>query len=337
MIKYLKTLIPFFILSALHAQDPQYSQYYANALYLSPAFAGSEENTRGIVASRYQWPGQEASYITHTASIDHYISEYKSGLGLIMRSDFISPSNLRTTDIGFVYAFQAEITERLSFRPALQISYTNKSISFDNLTFGSQYTNVGFAGGSTNENLLSQNKSYLDFSTGGILQSDDFWIGFAANHLNRPNESFLNGESRLPIKTSVFGGYKFSLTPDWKKKHTNPDKEKSISPTLLYKFQGKSDQLDVGLYGRYNTLVLGLWYRGLPIKVNKPEKSNHDALVFLIGFIYNDFNIGYSFDYTISKLTMASWGSHEITLSYRIKGLSEKKKDYQKKPVCPKF
>jgi hypothetical protein len=33
------------------------------------------------------------------------------------------------------------------------------------------------------------------------------------------------------------------------------DEEKSITPTFMYKMQGKSDQLDVGLYGQYNQLL----------------------------------------------------------------------------------
>ena len=69
------------------AQDSQYSQYYANALYLSPAFAGSQQNSRAIFATRYQWPGLDASYISNTISADHYIEKYKSGVGVIASTD----------------------------------------------------------------------------------------------------------------------------------------------------------------------------------------------------------------------------------------------------------
>ena len=59
-------IILFYFSIKLYAQDPQYSQYYANALYLSPAFAGAEENTRAIFATRYQWPGLDASFVSNT-------------------------------------------------------------------------------------------------------------------------------------------------------------------------------------------------------------------------------------------------------------------------------
>lgn len=319
----------------LYAQDPQYSQYYANALYLSPSFAGAQENSRGIFATRYQWPGLDASFVSNTISVDHYIHKYKSGIGFIATSDLSTAAKLRSTEAGLIYAFQAKISKNVVFRPALQVSYVNRNINFSSLTFGSQYTNNGFAGGATNEPGSVPSVSYLDFSTGGLLYAKNYWIGVSANHLNTPEQSFMKGQSPLPIKASVFGGYKFSFTPEWKKKHVNPDEEKSITPTFLYKMQGKSDQLDIGLYGQYNALIVGFWYRGIPIKLYAPERSNHDALVFLIGFMYNGFSGGYSYDYTISKLTGMSGGAHELTLAYGFK--SKKAKQIQKRLPCPKF
>ncbi len=319
----------------LLAQDPQYSQSYANALHLSPAFAGAEQNSRGIFVTRYQWPTLDASFVSNTFSLDHYVDRYKSGIGLIATSDVATAARLKSTEVGAIYAFQADISKKLVFRPALQLSYVSRSIDFNKLTFGAQYNDNGFVGGATQEQGVSPTISYLDISTGGIFYSKKYWIGLTVNHMNRPDQSFLGGNSRLPVKTSLFGGYKFSFTPEWKKKYVNPDEEKSITPTFLYKMQGKSDQLDIGLYGQYNILVVGFWYRGIPVKVYAPEKTNHDALVFLVGFSHHGFSMGYSYDYTISRLAGMSGGSHELTLSYRVK--TPKKKPVQKRLQCPKF
>jgi len=320
---------------SLRAQDTQYSQFYANALYLSPAFAGAQQNTRGIVATRYQWPSQAASYISYTASFDHYFERYKSGVGLIVNSDVATPAHLRTTEIGGQYAYQINLSKKVVFRPAVQLSYVSKKIDYSKLTFGSQYTDDGFIGGKSGESLLQNSVSYVDISSGGLLYSERYWVGFSANHMNQPNQSFMAGTSRLPAKFSFFGGYTWSFTPAWRKRHVNPNEEKSISPTFLYKMQGKSDQLDIGLYGRYNALVVGMWYRGVPLKVYKPEKVNNDALIFLVGIVYKEFTFGYSYDLTISRLTAASGGSHEITASYSIK--HKKKKTIMKMLPCPKF
>ena len=282
----------------LYAQDPQYSQVYANALYLSPAFAGAEQNTRAIFATRYQWPGLDASFISNTFSVDHYIDRYKSGIGLIATSDFSSAAKLRSKEVGLIYAFQAELSKKIIFRPALQLSYVNRSIDFNSLTFGSQYTNNGYVGGLNNEPYNASTVSYLDISAGGLLYAENFWVGVSTNHLNTPEQSFIQGQSELAMKTSFFGGYKFLLTNELYKRNVNPVEEKSITPTVLYKMQGKSDQLDIGLYGRYNVLVVGMWYRGIPLKVFKPEKMNNDAVILLVGFIHKGFTLGYSYDYT---------------------------------------
>ncbi|WP_157446993.1 PorP/SprF family type IX secretion system membrane protein [Cytophaga aurantiaca] len=319
----------------IYAQDPQYSQMYANALYLCPAFAGAEENTRAIFATRYQWPGLDASFISNTFSVDHYIDRYKSGIGLIATSDFSTAAQLRSNEIGGIYAFHAELSKKIVFRPALQLSYVNRSLNFNSLTFGSQYTNNGYTGGPSNEPYNASTVSYLDISAGGILYSEKFWIGASTHHMNTPEQSFIHGQSELPMRISFFGGYKFSFTPEWKKRYVNPDEEKSITPTAFYKMQGKSDQLDIGLYGRYNILVIGMWYRGIPVKVFKPEKMNNEAIILLIGFIYKNVTMGYSYDYTISKLSGRSGGAHELTLSYSFK--TKQPKRIQRRVVCPKF
>ena len=334
----MKRLIVFFVLFrsiVLHAQDPQYSQFYANSLYLSPAFAGAEQNTRAFCATRYQWPALDASFLTYTVSCDRYFDKYRSGVGLIINSDLATAANLRTTDMGIMYAYQAQLSKKLVFRPALQLSYVSRNIDYSDLTFGTQYNNNGFVGGSTNENLTNNKISYADVSSGGLLYSEDFWIGFSADHMNKPNQSFMNGESDLPAKISIFGGYKFLFTPAWRKRYIDPEEEKSISPTILYKMQGKSDQLDIGLYGRYNKLLVGMWYRGIPVKLYKPERTNNDAIIAMIGFAYKGISIGYSYDLTISKLTVATAGSSELTVTYRIK--NKKKRRILKRLPCPEF
>ncbi len=39
------------------AQDPEFSQFYANPLYLNPALAGANICPRAILNYRNQWPG----------------------------------------------------------------------------------------------------------------------------------------------------------------------------------------------------------------------------------------------------------------------------------------
>ena len=82
-------------------------------------------------------------------------------------------------------------------------------------------------------------------------------------------------------------------------------------------------QLNLGLYLNKGAFVAGLWYRG------------QDAAIVLIGFQQNGFKIGYSYDVTVSKLSNASCGSHEISFSRQFECKPTKKKF--RTNSCPSF
>ena len=46
------------------------------------------------------------------------------------------------------------------------------------------------------------------------------------------------------------------------------------------------------------------------------EYSSVDCIIFTVGMAFNNMAIGYSYDYTVSKLGAPTGGSHEITLSF---------------------
>jgi Type IX secretion system membrane protein PorP/SprF len=61
-------------------------------------------------------------------------------------------------------------------------------------------------------------------------------------------------------------------------------------------------------------------------------------LVFLVGLSSDKVQVGYSFDYTVSKLSLSSsGGTHEVSMTYLLCG---KRKGKKKKLIvvsCPKF
>ncbi len=64
------------------AQDPQFSQFYANPLYLNPAFAGGALAPRVMMNYRNQWPGLAANYVTTSFAVDHYFANANSIIAL---------------------------------------------------------------------------------------------------------------------------------------------------------------------------------------------------------------------------------------------------------------
>ncbi|MFN6945228.1 MAG: PorP/SprF family type IX secretion system membrane protein, partial [Cytophagaceae bacterium] len=237
------------------SQDVQFSQFYNVPLHLNPGFAGSSHQTRGTIHHRFQWPTLDARYTTSMASVDTYFPEYKSGVGLMVLQDYQGGNEFSSTDVVLQYSYEVHISSNITFRPGLQIGYVTRSLDYSRLTFPQQFNHLGQQDFS-NPYGLGFRRHYADIGSGGIVYSKDFWFGFAAHHLNMPNQSFLGDVSRLPVKYSFVSGYKIRLNKKQKyMSYLQEEREFCIIPTLHYKFQGPSDQFDIGLYGIYDMLI----------------------------------------------------------------------------------
>ena len=318
------------------AQDYQFSQFYANILYLNPAFAGSAHKNRIILHQRLQWPALDARYTTSVASYDRYFARANSGIGVIATRDVQGGSNISSTDISIQYAYELSISSKYTFRAGLQAGYVSRNINYSVLTFPDQYTVDGYTNSNTQEPFGAQKKNYLDLSSGGIFYSEKFWVSLAYAHMNTPNQSFYGDNSPLPVKFSFTGGYRFSLNRKMNANELSDRKKSFLIPTFHYKTQGKSDQLDLGVYALLGDIMLGTWYRGIPIK-NYSNIVNNESMVVLIGYKYKNLSLGYSYDFTVSKLTTAkTGGAHEFNLTYLFGDPKTKKKPLRRIP-CPDF
>jgi type IX secretion system PorP/SprF family membrane protein len=329
--------ILFFASPLLQAQDIQFSQFYATSLYVNPAFAGALHQSRAMFHQRVQWPQLEAKYITSLFSYDNFIDRYNSGIGIMALQDFQGANNISSSEIHLQYAYELNISRTFSFRAGFQGGIMSRQINYNKLTFPSQFSNQGFQGGDISANIGDERVNFFDVSTGGLLYSDRMWIGVSGHHLNEPNQSFLGGVTRLPSKYAVIGGYKIYLdnTGNTSLRRRSDHRELSITPTVHYRFQGKSDQLDAGLYATINQFFLGTWYRGIPFKKIDPTVQNNESMVFIAGINYKRFRFGYSYDATISTLSQArTGGSHEINLAYFHRPKPEKRK-LRKNLPCP--
>jgi len=80
-------LIVFVGSNNVQAQDPQFTQFYANPIYLNPAFAGSNGCPRFAMNYRNQWPSLSGNYVTYSASYDQYFKNINGGIGVIGMHD----------------------------------------------------------------------------------------------------------------------------------------------------------------------------------------------------------------------------------------------------------
>jgi len=342
----LAVFIPFLGLS----QDPQITQNYALPLNMNPAFAGISNNVNVNIMHRNQWPNLTSNYQFSAMSVDIGLEKYKSGLGLLITSDS-QFSALTSNSLALQYAYHLALSENYSLSMGMQGGYVIRSLSPENLVFGDQLG--GYLGtGGINANSTDiipftpnfTNPSYVDLSIGTMLYSKKHWIGIGAHHLNQPNQSLVNNSiSPLDMKLSLHVGTKIELGNSGYEGN-DPENalnyEKSISPIIHFKKQGIFNQLDVGTYLTLAPLVIGVWYRNIPIGLPTVEKlDTRESMTGLIGFRKDKFAIGYSYDFTLSNLA-PSGGAHEITLSY-VFGFNLFPNKYDKSLsrslACPKF
>jgi type IX secretion system PorP/SprF family membrane protein len=335
MKRFLLLIIMAVSISAL-AQDPEFSQYYAAPLYLNPAFAGTTDDHRFMANYRNQWPNVTQGYQTYAFSYDYNLAHYNSGVGFMVTTDKAGTAGLKSTELNFVYSYKFNIADKWVIATGLNFGYAFRSIDFNKLIFSDQLQ-FDANGNAPSDDPAAYNLStakYFDFNSGILAYNKTFWFGFAASHLNTPNRSLINDEAILPIKTTIHGGLRIPLYWGPFKK----DRISVLSPSFVYKRQGKFDQLDIGAYFLYDPIVIGVWYRGIPIQQNVKDNISQDAVVIILGFNLAKVEFSYSYDFTVSELGPGSGGTHELALKYKMAiQTSSRHKRKQKFIPCPTF
>lgn len=295
---HLFTIFSILIYSCCFGQDPTFSQFYANRLYLNPAFAGTAKCPTLTMNYRNQWPGIDNSFITYSASFDQQIDAINGGIGVQLMTDRAGEGVLNTTSAAFMYSYQFNVNRKFSIRAGFQATVFQKSIDVSNLKFGDMIdARRGFVYQSQ-EQVKNDKVLYPDFSFGIIGFSKKLYFGAAVHHLTSPDEGFLD-EAILQQRITGHFGAKLPLGF----RH----EDMSWSPNIIFQTQGPAMELNVGAYFSKGPVIVGLWNR---------SGNNRDAIIMLLGLEQNQFKVGYSYDFTISALNGQTGGSHEISLAY---------------------
>lgn len=304
-------------LNILNAQDPQFSQYYAAPLYINPALAGINQLGRAGVNYRDQWPSIAANFETYSFYLDYNFEDYNSSAGIMVNTDREGIAGLRSTTVALMYAYQVDLNYRWTFRPGLQVGYAIRDLNFDKLTFGDQFDETGLVRSFTQETFNTGfNTQFFDFAAGGIIFDSRIWFGGAIHHINEPNQSILGENSPLRHRVSFHGGYRIPFEAIKPFYEAPEGRERSVTPTFNYRYQGDYDQLDIGVYLTLDPVLFGLWYRGIPVKTFSGI-PNSEAIIMMVGLNMGKTTVGYSFDYTISDLGINSGGAHEVSVIYK--------------------
>jgi type IX secretion system PorP/SprF family membrane protein len=290
------------VLFNANAQDPAFTQFYANPLYLNPAMAGSNGCPRFGVNYRNEWPQLSGNYVTYSASYDQYFKNISGGFGVIATHDQQGQGTINTSMLGLIYSYHLTLNRKWKMLFGARAAWYQKFLDWDKLTFGDMIDpRRGFIY-ATGDVPRGGSRGFFDASAGMVIFNKNFFAGGAVHHLNRPNESMIIGESKLPMRFTGHIGAEIQLGQ--KSKYANST---SIMPNIIYQYQNGFQELNIGTYIKYGSFNFGAWYR------------NRDAFILTLGINTGKFKLGYSYDVTVSKLNNGvSGGSHEVSLGINL-------------------
>ncbi len=319
----------------LEAQDIHFSQFYYAPLQLNPALTGvSKCNHRVSVNYREQWlPVLNSSrYSTAMLSYDMKRTSGRSdywGMGVSFWNDVTGSTNFRSTKATLSLSYSKFLggSRRSGHYLSIggELAGMQRGIDFAEARYGIQNVNGIYDPTIPNgENFNTDPIRYIDLSTGllwfGHAQNENGWyLGLAAHHINRPDQSFSDDQDfKIYTRYTVHGGL------DIKVGNLN-----SILPNFIYIKQGPSINLNYGAsyrlrlldYGQYNKAIqLGLSARMVNNYIwddNDPESSSlgMDAIIAHFRFELENINLGLSYDINVSDLKTAAPLNNAVELS----------------------
>lgn len=301
------------------AQDPTFTQFYSNPVYLNPALAGSSGCPRIALNYRNQWPQLTGNYITYAAAYDTYAKNLSGGVGIMAMHDQQGQGTIQTSMIAGTYSYYLKVNRKFRIMFGGQAAYFQKYLDWSKLTFGDMIDpRRGFIYQTGDVPRGNGSHGFFDVSAGMVGFTKNFYFGVAAHHLNRPDESMILGDSRLPIRITGHMGANIKLGQRGRYSSST-----TLMPNVIYQYQNGFQQFNIGAYLKYEAFTIGAWYR------------NRDAFIVSLGITTEKFRIGYSYDLTVSQLGGVTGGSHEISMGINLK-CKKQMKDFRR-ISCPSF
>lgn len=327
--KYLKTLfikcflinsiIFFFSYNKLYCQDAEFSQFFSNPLYLNPAFAGTNSCPRLSTNHRAQWTGLPNIFNTTSVSYDQNFDEIHGGLGIIIVNDKLARS-IQNNRISGIYSFDIKFSKNFHFRTGFEASLWQNKLDYSQLNFVDMIDPLrGFVNPSSNMGF-NDSRNGVDFSTGILGYTEKLFFGFSVHHLTQPQQLFISNNSKLERKYTLNLGAHLPIMNSQSQIDNHPI---IVSPNIIWKQQGINQQLNIGIYGEKGPYAIGFWYR---------DDNNY---TIILGAKMGLIKIGYSYGVNLSRLYIATSGSHEISIQINF-GCDNKNQLY-KTLSCPSF
>jgi type IX secretion system PorP/SprF family membrane protein len=278
-------------------QDPQFTQFMHSKLIYNPGYAGTSNAICANIQFRQQWVSYTGAPQTGLLSFDMPLLNGKMGVGLNLMSDKIGYDKSFFGRLALAYNMKLGENGRLG--AGLDVGILQKQINAEWVVPEPGKVDNSIPGSYENVNNVALKKTSYDLGFGLFYQIPGrMYVGLSSTHL--PAQTLKTSSDSIKFAMArhyyVVAGYMHPLNP-----------RNDIGANLKVKSDAATTQLDVNLMYEWNKMVwLGVTYR------------IEDAVAPMIGcrLMKGALKIGYSYDYTLSKIKGYSSGTHEIILGY---------------------
>ena len=307
-------------LNAGAQQMAQMSQYLLNPYLINPAAAGLTDFVDMNLSFRQQWVGFDNSPQTYYFSANSVVGKigaapkYSASLRT-SRSSMQKNTGVRTGKMRHAVGGNMMVDSYGAFRRNMaNVSYAihlpitrgmnlavGVGLGLSNFVFLPDRVSMLEAGDATYDRFLGNTtkRNLFDLFSGVYLYTEKLLLGYSNAQMMQNKVTFGDPtDAKLHMHHFVMAGYRIDINEEF-----------SLTPNLLVKYMNPAPvaidlncRFDVG-----DNFFGGVSYR------------HKDALVGMVGVLFNDFKLGYSYDYTLSALRKQNSGGHEIVLGYKIR------------------
>jgi type IX secretion system PorP/SprF family membrane protein len=296
------------------AQDPHYSQYFSSPLTLNPAFTGYYDGKHRLTTNfRNQWLGAGDPFTTATIGFDTRVMSSKFqnnllGIGINVLGDRTATgaynSNYASLSAAYHQSLDEEGFQHIGI--GFQGNMGTRKLDYNRLPFNAQFASRGFDLSLDNtENFVSRNASYYDLNFGllynYVKDRKRFYFGTSYYHINQPSMTFLgNDPYTLPARLSIHSGASFLV-----------GQQGELFLSGHYMSQGGANSSTIGMAYGYSPFEMDdnrVFYAGVFYR-------NKDAVYPYLGLLYNDFQIGLSYDVNTTGVQISNKRNRSFELS----------------------
>lgn len=271
-------------------QDPVYTQYMNNLMSVNPAYTGVRGVGSVAVVSRKQWAGLEGSPMTSSLTFSLPLDSLHIGAGFDFLYDDVGPVSTTALFFDYSYRIRASYNSQISFGLKGGFNYLQANLKD---LYRYHYDDEYILEYPEYSNFMP------NFGVGIYWYSDKFYAGLAIPRLLQnkyiKDELTIEAASREERHYFLHGAYLFDL-----------------SPTVIFK-PGVTTIMVAGAPVTadfdFSFLFYDRFWVGTIYRIS-------DALGGYAQVQVDNFKIGFSYDYSHTRLREFNYGTFEIMLRY---------------------